>query len=70
MEVACSGEVVTIRAETHGIDEEAVSCMFEVIRSAKFEAPEGGSVVINLPVTFVNPSLGTPRQGQGLDRAE
>jgi len=53
LRVNCVGRVIALHATAHGIDRETVACMFDTAMKAQFEPPEGGSAVINVPVTFV-----------------
>ena len=51
--VNCAGEISSIRAIASGLDEETVACMFRTVVSKRFDPPEGGASVVNVPVTFV-----------------
>jgi len=51
--VNCSGEIPSVRATAYGIDRETVACMLVTIAQARFDPPEGGASVVNVPVTFV-----------------
>jgi hypothetical protein len=51
--VGCDGSITGIRTSTRLLDAEAITCMFRTIRPNRFNPPEAGSSVINVPVTFV-----------------
>jgi hypothetical protein len=51
--VGCDGAITAIRATTRLLDEDTITCMFATIRPNRFDPPEGGSSVVNVPVTFV-----------------
>jgi hypothetical protein len=51
--VNCSGETSSIRAVAQGLDEETVTCMVRTIVSKRFDPPQGGASVVNVPVRFV-----------------
>jgi hypothetical protein len=52
LELACSGAVTAISAETQQLDDEAVACLFGLVAPTTFPPPPGGHGSLQLPVVF------------------
>jgi hypothetical protein len=52
--LGCAGEVQTISANTEGVDEPTIECLFKVVAPAMFEPPATGHATIQVPVVFKN----------------
>jgi len=52
LELACSGAVTSISAETQQLDDEAVSCLFGIVAPTAFPPPPGGRGSLQVPVVF------------------
>jgi hypothetical protein len=53
MHVDCRGKLAVMSARAEGLDQQTVECIFKVAALATFDPPEGGSAVIQVPVTFI-----------------
>jgi len=53
LRVDCEGRIAAITAQTSGVDQETVECMFAAVGDDRFDPPVGGKAVVNVPVNFV-----------------
>jgi hypothetical protein len=53
LSINCEGLVTSVHAATEDLSSALVSCLSAVAGSGQFAAPDGGSAVIQMPVTFV-----------------
>lgn len=52
LDLACSGAVAAITAETQQLDDETVACLFALVAPTTFPPPPGGHGSLQLPVVF------------------
>ena len=54
LELGCAGDVRTISADSQGVDEPTLECLFAVVAPAQFGPPANGHATIQVPVVFKN----------------
>ena len=54
LELGCAGEVESISAQSKGVDESALACLFSAVAPARFAVPPSGHAAFSVPIVFKN----------------